>query len=59
MHSIHLKSKSNIYRYIIYYLSIVIVGRALEIQGNSEVPLELLNSAAQQPRQTLQKGTYQ
>jgi len=30
-----------------------------DIQGNSYVPPELPNSAAQQPRQTQQKGTYQ
>jgi hypothetical protein len=29
------------------------------MQGNSKVPPELPNSAAQQPRQTQQKGAYQ
>ena len=32
---------------------------AVEVQGNSLVPTELPNSAAQQPRQTQQKGAYQ
>jgi hypothetical protein len=30
-----------------------------EVQGNSQVPPELPNSAAQQPRQTQQKEEYQ
>ena len=33
--------------------------KSFNIQGNSKVPPEFPNSAAQQPRQTQQKGAYQ